>query len=62
MQTETGPTEFRSCVRKRRHKTEEDALRAAKRSTKERSKQLSVYQCHLCGGWHLTSRPPRARP
>jgi len=41
------------CTRKRRYRTQADALDAALLAGVER--QRSAYRCPLCGAWHLTS-------
>lgn len=43
----------RMCTRKRRYRTQADALDAALLAGVER--QRSAYRCPLCGFWHLTS-------
>jgi len=43
----------RMCTRKRRYRTQADALDAALLAGVER--QRSAYRCPLCGAWHLTS-------
>lgn len=40
------------CARKRRYKTEQDAIDAALRA----DISLRPYRCQLCREWHLTSR------
>lgn len=47
MQTRPG-----ICRRKKRFKSEHDALRVAKQAPFP----LRPYRCSLCGGFHLTSR------
>lgn len=50
----------KSCDHKAKHKTEEDALAAAVRSSKRRdAKMLRVYKCRECEYWHLTSKRNR---
>ncbi len=41
------------CTRKRRYRTQGDALDAALLAGVER--QRSAYRCQLCGHWHLAS-------
>jgi hypothetical protein len=41
------------CTRKRRYRTQGDALDAALLAGVERQRQ--AYRCLLCGLWHLTS-------
>jgi hypothetical protein len=44
-----------SCAHKRRFKTEKLAAEAADtRMLIVPALELSVYQCDMCGGWHLT--------
>jgi hypothetical protein len=44
----------RMCTRKRRYRTQGDALDAARCAGVERNR--SAYLCTLCRHWHLTSR------
>lgn len=44
----------RTCTRKRRYRTQGDALQAAMLAGVERGR--AAYRCPLCGLWHLTSR------
>jgi hypothetical protein len=44
----------RMCTRKRRYRTEADALDAAQMVGVER--QRKAYRCPCCNTWHLTSR------
>ena len=46
--------EYRSCLRKKRYKTKEDALATAVRSLDRGVGFLRAYECPYCGGWHLT--------
>ena len=41
------------CTRKRRYRTQGDALDAALLAGVER--QRTAYRCQLCGRWHLAS-------
>jgi hypothetical protein len=43
----------RMCTRKRRYRSQGDALDAAFLAGVERQRQ--AYRCPLCGFWHLTS-------
>jgi len=47
-----GSPFYRMCTRKRRYRTQGDALDAALLAGVER--QRSAYRCPLCGHWHLT--------
>jgi ribosomal protein L32 len=47
-------TRERTCKRKRRYRSQGDALDAARVAGVERQRQ--AYQCPLCGHWHLSSR------
>lgn len=47
-------TKQRMCTRKRRYRTQGDALDAALVAGVERQRQ--AYRCAICGLWHLTSR------
>lgn len=44
---------WRMCTRKRRYRTQADALVAASLLGLER--QRKAYQCPICGQWHLAS-------
>lgn len=50
----------RSCQRKKRYFSEVDALIKAEiyRIDHGEPGKLRAYQCHHCGGWHLTKSPP----
>ena len=48
-----------SCVHKKRYKTAGFAEEVAKKVFKERGTKLYCYWCNQCGGYHLTSRPPK---
>jgi len=50
-------TADRSCWRKSRYATEDQARRMAARCMDARGEPLRSYACHECGGWHLTSKP-----
>lgn len=49
----TAEQRQRMCTRKRRYRTQADALDAALLAGVER--QRTAYRCPLCGQWHLTS-------
>ena len=50
----TAEQRQRACTRKRRYRTQGDALDAALIVGVER--QRSAYRCPHCGFWHLTSK------
>ncbi|HEY0947475.1 MAG TPA: hypothetical protein VGD81_19485 [Opitutaceae bacterium] len=54
MKKPTQEVRQRMCVRKRRYRTQGDALDAAALIGGERNRK--AYRCPLCGQWHLTSR------
>ena len=47
-----------SCERKVRYKSKGEASDTAKRQRSRTRRKLFVYECHECGGWHLTKMPP----
>lgn len=52
---------FRACGRKKRYETRVEALKAADRSSKRKdAPKIFVYECPICGGWHLTHRKPKS--
>jgi hypothetical protein len=53
MKKPTPEMKQRMCTRKRRYRTQGDALDAALLVGVER--QRSAYRCTLCGLWHLTT-------
>lgn len=53
MKRPTKDERERTCVRKRRYRTQADALDAALLAGVERRR--SAYLCPLCRQWHLTS-------
>lgn len=72
LRIDSTPIDFiaRSCGKKRRYNSHEDATAVAVRCWHERRATLRVYACRVCGGWHLTQsyaeermregwRPPR---
>jgi hypothetical protein len=50
--------EIQNCRRKRRFDNEREADDAAYRARME-GRHLGIYQCSICGAWHLTSRPAK---
>lgn len=53
MKKPTAEMKQRMCVRKRRYRTQGDALDAALVAGVER--QRTAYRCQICGQWHLAS-------
>ncbi len=53
MKKPTREEERRMCTRKRRYRSQGDALDAARLAGVERQRQ--AYQCPLCRQWHLCS-------
>lgn len=53
MKKPTQDERRRMCTRKRRYRTQGDALDAALIAGVARRR--TAYQCKLCGQWHLTS-------
>lgn len=51
----------RACKRKRRYATASEAeSTAAHRRAESGERDLEIYPCRFCGGWHIGhSRPPR---
>ena len=47
--------QLQACRRKKRFASEREADDAAYRARME-GRQLGIYRCDWCGGWHLTSR------
>lgn len=47
---------YHSCGRKRRYRDHWEAQRAQRKAEAERGQPLRIYDCHLCKGYHLTSR------
>ena len=48
-----------SCVCKKRYKSAGFAEAVAQKILAERGIKLYCYWCNQCGGFHLTSRPPK---
>lgn len=48
---------WKMCESKRRYSKKKGAKEAAKKATKIYGKRW-VYECSLCGGWHLTKIKP----
>jgi len=44
------------CRRKRRYETEADARATADHQARASGRELKVYECPWCRGWHLSSR------
>jgi len=47
---------FYMCTRKRKHTNKDSALESANSIMEKENIKLSVYQCQVCSGWHLTSK------
>lgn len=45
-----GHAGYRSCARKKRYKTEDEARKKAKEY------EMQYYHCEICGGYHLTKQ------
>ena len=54
MKKPTQEERQRMCTRKRRYRTQGDALDAALQTGSERGRK--AYLCPICRQWHLTSR------
>ena len=44
------------CGKKKRYETREDARATADHQARTTGKELKVYECAWCRGWHLSSR------
>ena len=44
------------CGKKQRYPTYEDARATADHQARSSGKELNVYECPWCRGWHLSSR------
>ena len=44
------------CERKQRYASEADARATADHQARSTGKELKVYECPWCRGWHLSSR------
>lgn len=49
--------EHRKCGRKNIYTSITEAKRVRIGVSKQRTRKLYIYQCHLCHGYHLTSEP-----
>jgi hypothetical protein len=49
------------CVNKSAYPTEERAQRYAQASADRAQKEMTIYECDLCGKWHMSSKfiPPK---
>ena len=59
MKKPTHGERHHACARKRRYRTQGDALDAASLVGVER--QRTAYRCALCGQWHLATKLTRGR-
>ena len=59
MQRPTREQPYDACARKRRYRSQGDALDAASLAGVER--QRSAYRCERCGHWHLATKMGRVR-
>lgn len=51
--------EFHSCIRKRRYESERTAAAATVLCfKKEEHKDMNVYRCRFCNGWHVGHKVP----
>lgn len=51
-----GKAVYHQCLKKHRYRSEHDARLAANNAETKRGTRLRVYQCPLCGGWHITRK------
>jgi len=47
---------YRQCLKKARYRSEHEARLFANRGENKRGVRLRVYECPICGGWHITKR------
>lgn len=47
---------YKSCERKKRYKTYNEAMKDAKRFEKRTGIRLYPYECRFCNGWHLSHK------
>jgi hypothetical protein len=59
MKRPTRAERHEACARKRRYRSQGDALDAALLAGVER--QRTAYACPVCGQWHLATKPIRGR-
>ena len=59
MKRPTHEERHHACTRKRRYRSQADALDAALLVGVERGR--TAYHCALCGHWHLATKPARGR-
>lgn len=50
---------YKACERKKRYPTRDDALDSLRACQKHGSRDLHVYRCPYCRGWHLTHKAPQ---
>lgn len=54
-----GEAGYQQCARKTRYKSKYVAEREANIMSVRSGTHFRAYWCHMCGGWHLTSKPDR---
>ena len=50
---------YKACERKQRYATRAEAQDAVRDCKRHGSRDLHVYPCPYCNGWHLTHKPAR---
>ena len=61
MLSNPDPRTVNVCNAKRRFHTQEQAEHGAEHSWKKRRVRMKVYECPVCGGWHMTHKRRRKR-
>jgi hypothetical protein len=46
----------KECERKKRYASQEEARETADHQARTTGRELNVYECSWCRGWHLSSR------
>lgn len=52
---------WRSCLRKKFYRSKQIAEQTVKRIKEERGVMLYVYECPICGYYHLTKKPRKEK-